>query len=184
MQLRISSGSLKNKRLNVPASARPVKERVKLSVFSIIGDDIKGKKVLDLFAGTGNLGFESISRGASHATFIEHDYEAIGTLLTHVKELSTNTIRLKDITTIEKSDATKYIANHEDNYDIIFVDPPYEVHIIHILKYIHDSIEQDGLIIYFHDTNYQYNIEEINDQLKIIESRKYGLTTVDFIKRT
>ncbi len=184
MQLRISSGFLKNKKLIVPQSAKPVKERVKLAVFSIIGDEIENKKILDLFSGTGNLGFESISRGSKSCMFIENDYEAIGALMKNIKNIANDNNEIRDKLSFEKSDATKYIANHDGYYDVVFVDPPYDMHIIHILKYIHESIKEDGLILYFHSTNYHYNLKNINSKLRIVETRKYGLTTVDFIKQT
>jgi len=183
MQLRISAGKMKNKRLTVSDSAKPVKERVKLAVFSVIGEKIKRANVLDLFAGSGNLGFESLSRGAMNCTFVDNNYDAIGAIRSNLKNVTNISYDKIENVKIEKSDATKYIANHDGYYDIIFIDPPYAIHIIHILKYIHESINEDGLIIYFHSSKYNYDISEINKDLKIEESRQYGLTTVDFIRK-
>lgn len=183
MILRISSGLLKNKKLTVAQKTKPVRERVKLAIFSILGDDIKDKSILDLFSGSGNLGFEAISRGASSATLVEEDYYAIEALQKNLKELITKDLPVNRIVNIEKSEATKYVANADEHYDIVFADPPYELTIIHILKYIDQIMNENGLMIYLHDTKYHYDLSEINKNLILMDTRSFGITTIDFIKK-
>ena len=76
--MRIISGKYKNRELKSPKSSatHPMSERARLSIFNMLGD-ISGKTVLDLFAGTGSLGLEALSRGAASATFVEKDYKAL-----------------------------------------------------------------------------------------------------------
>src|SRR3990167_11346950 len=111
MELRISAGKYKNRRLSVPASARPVRERIKLAIFSILGDDILNKDCLDLFSGSGNLGLEALSRGAKSCVFVDYDYNSIQSIIE-------NTAKLGIQAEIVKEDATKYVTNIHAHYDI------------------------------------------------------------------
>lgn len=179
--LRISTGKYKNKRLKSANNIRPVRERIKLAVFSILGDQIINAKCLDLFAGTGLLGFEALSRGAKCITLIDNNFDSI-------KILNANKDSLRDLEAFEKiavikDDVTKHIVNDDEHYDIVFLDPPYNQHIRHIIKYVHENLTRGGLIIYFHSAKDSEDFIEQNDKLKIIDTRRYGATTVDFISR-
>ncbi len=186
MELRISAGQYKNKKLKVPKSASPVRERVKLAVFSMLDDKINNSEVIDICAGTGNLGLEAISRGAKNATFVEEDFDAVAAIKDNIKsvlglEANPNKFHETDIAKLIKSDMTRFIANDSNRYDIVFWDPPYELPVKHALKYIHDLIKKDGIIVYFHATDSEINLAETNPALKVVDSREYGVTTVDFI---
>jgi 16S rRNA (guanine966-N2)-methyltransferase len=188
--VRITSGIYKNKRLKVPVSARPVRERIKLAVFSILEDyGIKDKFILDLFAGSGNLGFEALSRGASSCTFIDSDYESIKS----IKENATAIGLLIESEEIEeenkainiiKAESSKFIGKDTTHYDIIFMDPPYGAPVIHILKNVHKILKPSGIVVYFYGSKQSLNINEINVNLKTTDERSYGATKVDFIVKT
>jgi 16S rRNA (guanine966-N2)-methyltransferase len=186
MELRISAGTYKNKKLKVPESASPVRERIKLAVFSMLDDKIQNAECIDICAGSGNLGLEAISRGARNCIFIEENFDAVAAIKDNIKsvlglEANPNKFQDYDVAKLIKSDMVRHIANDSNQYDIVFWDPPYELPIKHALKYIHDLIRKDGIIIYFHATDSKIDISAINPALKVSDSREYGVTTVDFI---
>ncbi len=105
---------------------RPTSDRVRESLFNVLehGDfpDLDGARVLDLFAGTGALGFEALSRGADHVTFVEKGRVGQGIIRGNMKQLG-----CADRCALLTKDATKLGANAGDPYDICFLDPPYGV---------------------------------------------------------
>lgn len=184
MDLRISSGEYKNTKLKVADESRPVKEHVKLAVFSKISDLIEKADVLDLFAGSGNLGFEALSRGAKHVDMIEVSGNAQKAIQDNIKKLAENFSQNFDDTKISlfKKDAIDYVTNEYANYDVIFADPPYETPTNHLIKMIDNMMKKDSIFIYFHESTKKYDVSELNPNLKLLDSRKYGVTTVDFIQ--
>jgi 16S rRNA (guanine966-N2)-methyltransferase len=104
------------------ARVRPTAEAVRAALLDLLTKDLPGARVLDLFAGTGALGLEAISRGAASADFVEFRPASLHALRANVAAL-----RLRDRTRIFKRDALPFAgALAEDSYDIAFVDPPYE----------------------------------------------------------
>ncbi len=122
--MRIVTGKAKGKRLATLEgnATRPTGERVKEAVFSSIQFEIEGRRVLDLFAGSGQMGLEAMSRGASHATFIDSSAEAIAV----VKENATRTGFFADCHYLI-SDYRSFLrkARTREPFDLIFIDPPY-----------------------------------------------------------
>ena len=121
--MRIITGKAKGIRLKTleGEATRPTAERVKEAVFSMLQFDLEGRSVLDLFAGSGQLGLEAISRGASHAVLVDKSKEA-------VKIIQENAIKTKLALdcTIKNSDAMDYLRrNRDEKFDIVFLDPPY-----------------------------------------------------------
>lgn len=122
MSIRVIAGSAKGRRLKlVPGdTTRPVMDRVKESLFNIIGRDIYDARFLDLFAGTGSVGIEALSRGAEHATFVDLEKRAIDTIRENLK-ITNFTNRA----TITHSDAFSYIEQEPNLvYNFIYVAPP------------------------------------------------------------
>ncbi len=124
--MRIITGSAKGKRLLTldGDATRPTSERIKGAIFSSIQFDIEGRVVLDLFAGSGQMGLEALSRGASHATFIDSSREAMEI----VKKNAQNT-GFFDASHFLVSDARNYIRkmSGKARFDLVFVDPPYSM---------------------------------------------------------
>ena len=122
--LRIITGRLKGKKLYSleGEAARPTSDRIKGAMFSSIQFDIENRKVLDLFAGTGQLGLEALSRGASSVTFVDMEREAIDT----VKKNAT-LCGVFDRCRYSVADWRNYIrkASGRDKFDLVFIDPPY-----------------------------------------------------------
>lgn len=122
MPIRVIAGSAKGRRLKmVPGdSTRPVMDRVKEALFSILGRSIVDASILDLFAGTGSVGIEALSRGAAHVTFIDLDRRAIDTVRANL-ELT----RFTDRATVRRADALALVKGAPDrHYDLIYVAPP------------------------------------------------------------
>ena len=121
--MRIITGKAKGIKLNTleGIETRPTAERVKEAIFSMIQFDIEGRKVLDLFSGSGQMGLEAVSRGAAHAVMVDRSKNAI-----KIIESNAEKTHLKEQCTIINSDATDFIKRNKGNkFDIIFIDPPY-----------------------------------------------------------
>lgn len=100
---------------------RPTSARVKEAIFSMIQFDIEGRRVLDLYAGTGQMGIEALSRGAAEAVFVENGQAALAVIrdnLTHTK--------CADRATVVACDAIHYLKQKPQSFDIVFLDPPYQ----------------------------------------------------------
>ncbi len=120
--IRVIAGKAKGRKLGlVPGeSTRPVGARVKEAFFNIIGPDIEGSHFLDLFAGTGSVGIEALSRGASSATMVDSDRQAINTI---VKNLETTL--LKESAVVLQRDAFRFLEKfQEPGFDYVYVAPP------------------------------------------------------------
>lgn len=120
--MRIVAGEFKGRRLAGPAgrAARPTSDKVREALFSILGD-VSGQRVLDLFAGTGAVGLEAISRGASDVVLVERDRRMASVVDRNLSEiLGSDDKRAK----LVRGDALKYLASAEP-FDLVFVDPPY-----------------------------------------------------------
>lgn len=120
--MRVIAGAAGGIRLDVPKSeVRPTMDRVKAAIFSSLGTDIIGARVLDLFAGTGALGIEALSRGAASALFVEENSAA-------VKAIERNLARTKMEGHLRKQEVFAFLrsAQGRDPFRIIFADPPYE----------------------------------------------------------
>ena len=120
--MRVIAGSAGGIRLAVPRrGVRPTMDRVRAAIFSSLGDTIIGARVLDLFAGSGALGIEALSRGAASTVFVENDRQAA-----EVIERNLANTRLK--ARVRKQDVFDFVrqASNADKYRIIFADPPYE----------------------------------------------------------
>ena len=122
--MRIITGSAKGKKLvSLDGDAtRPTSERIKEAIFSSIQFDIEGRRVLDLFAGSGQMGLEALSRGAAKATFIDLSREAMDIVKQNAK-----TTGFFDVSHFLVSDWRNYIrkASGREQFDLIFIDPPY-----------------------------------------------------------
>ena len=120
--MRVIAGTAGGIRLDAPKTGvRPTMDRVKAAIFSSLGDEVIGARVLDLFAGSGALGVEALSRGAASALFVEENAAAIGAI-------ERNLARAKLEGQVRKQDVFAFLhsAQQRDPFGIIFADPPYE----------------------------------------------------------
>ena len=173
--MRVVGGYKKGQRLKVSRKGiRPTKSIVREAIFNIIRDRVQGAKILDIFAGSGALGIESLSRGAAHCVFIEKQ----------TKMLSENIARLllEDHAKIIRSDYRKGLMLIKDQrFDLIFLDPPYhENHLEKTLGLIcsNELLYKDGMIIVEHLPDITIGLPE---GMVIFKKKRYGDTEVTFI---
>jgi 16S rRNA (guanine966-N2)-methyltransferase len=119
--LRIIGGTWRGRKWRFPASAaiRPTPDRVRETLFNWLGTRTAGARVLDLFAGSGALGLEALSRGASHVTFVEQDEAAVRALRARLAEWQAGD------TSVERADALRYLTGEARPFDLLFLDPPF-----------------------------------------------------------
>jgi 16S rRNA (guanine966-N2)-methyltransferase len=118
--VRVIAGSAGGLQLAVPGhGVRPTMDRVKAAIFSSLGKRVAGARVLDLFAGTGGLGIEALSRGAASAFFVESNREA-------ARAIERNIASTRLTATVRRQDVFKFLRRAQGEFDIIFADPPYE----------------------------------------------------------
>lgn len=141
--MRVITGSARGRKLKTPENydIRPTTDNVKESVFNIIQFDIEGRRVLDLFAGTGQLGIECLSRGASSAVFVDQSREAVKIVKDNLKTCGLSG-------TVVQADALSFLRTC-GKFDIIFVDPPYDSDLYESVLNTVNSIDilSDGGII-------------------------------------
>ena len=145
--MRVITGKARGVVLKTPdgMATRPTTDRVKEALFSIIQFDIPGKKVLDLFGGTGQLGIEALSRGASSAVFVDAADTACKLIQENLKRT-----KLAENAKVVRSDYQEYLRRCREKFDIIFLDPPdAEVFLENSLNFISeiDILQSNGIIV-------------------------------------
>jgi 16S rRNA (guanine966-N2)-methyltransferase len=124
--MRIISGTSRGRKLATPRSLslRPTSDRVKESIFNILQDKVDGRVVLDLFAGTGNLGIEALSRGAKRAVFVEKGRHAIQLIQRNLAQLGFG--EKSEILEKDVNRAIGILKQRGECFDLVFMDPPYQ----------------------------------------------------------
>ena len=145
--MRVITGKARGVQLKTPDGmlTRPTTDRVKEALFSIINFDIPGAKVLDLFGGTGQLGIEALSRGAKSAVFVDAREDACKLIKENLKRT-----KMEQDSRVIRSDYADYLSRCREQFDIIFLDPPYaEVFLENALKRICEIVilQSYGLIV-------------------------------------
>ena len=145
--MRVIAGSAKGFKLNAPKglSTRPTADRVKEGLFSAIQFEIEGGQVLDLFAGSGQLAIEALSRGAKSAVLVDQDGEAVRVIRENLAKTG-----FSDRARVLRADYRQYLQSTSDRFDLIFLDPPYaEKDLENALNLISeiDILRENGIII-------------------------------------
>lgn len=180
--MRVIAGTAKGTKLNSidDISTRPTLDRVKEPLFSIIQNNIVESNVLDLFAGSGALGIESLSRGAKHCTFCDKSYKSIQMLKENIQK-----VRMQEKSTILNVDYKKCLEEQKEKFDIIFIDPPYKMDIaIDSVKRIIELelLAKDGIIIIETDEEERERKELEKIDLELYDVRKYGRVKLLFLR--
>ena len=121
--MRVISGTARGRRLKElqGRDTRPTTDKVKESIFNIIQFDIEGRRALDLFGGTGQLGIEALSRGAARCTFLDQRKEAVALIRENLK-----TTGLSERAAVLQGDAISFLTTCREKFDLVFLDPPYQ----------------------------------------------------------
>ena len=177
--MRVISGSARGSKLFCPEgpAIRPTHDRVKEALFSMLGMQVARASVLDLFAGTGALGIEALSRGASSAVFVDVSPASL-----KVVEDNLNKTHLDESATLINSDFSTYLANTNEKFDLIFIDPPYsKAFLLPALKTIAQRklLNENGIIYCETDTEPP---AELTDWFCVHRDKKYGRARILLLK--
>ena len=179
--MRIISGSSKGRVLARPKgqAIRPTSDRVKESIFNILRDELEGKMVLDLFAGTGNLGIEALSRGAKKTIFVEKGRQALRIIQRNLTQFG-----FEERSEIIPKDANRAIGilkQRGESFDLILMDPPYEKGLIKrtLMKLDSNPIyHKDSILIIEHDRR---EILPHTMDWNLFRERQFGDTVISFL---
>jgi 16S rRNA (guanine966-N2)-methyltransferase len=181
--MRITSGTARGLPLQSPKTdLRPSMDRLRSALFSMVGQDLDGIRVLDLFAGTGSLGIEALSRGAEHAMFIEADPTAVECIKQNLTKA-----KLDDRAQVIRSDVFAFLASPVARVHLILADPPYLKTLgEHDLaaKLLLDTrlpkhLRDKGVLVIEHNPHYPPSNPAVWD---LIDSRSYGKSALSFFR--
>lgn len=183
--MRIIAGEFRGRKLLPPASevTRPITDRAKQSLFDILAPLIDGAIVYDCFAGTGSMGLESASRGASHVTFFEREPSAVKRLKQNIQTLGVGAI-----TKVISGDLFSWFAQKKaegGRADLVFFDPPYRF--VHeradsiqkvICNIVENHLSDTGTVIFRHDSADHLEL----DELTRYDQREYGQMMIELLR--
>jgi 16S rRNA (guanine966-N2)-methyltransferase len=182
--MRVIAGLFKSRTIRAPRGdeVRPTSDRVRESLFSILGGEIDGSSVLDLFAGAGTLGIEAISRGAEFVTFVEISSKVVGILKANLESLG-----IEDRTAVFAGDVFKTLeelSRRQARFGVVFIDPPYSRGIAQrAVGALARSgvVREGGTVVVEHES--RGPLLEEYDGLKLSRRAKFGETAVSIYRR-
>ena len=173
--MRIISGKYKGKNLIIPKGlpVRPTTDYAKESLFNILNNTISFRElnILELFAGTGNIGFEFMSRGAKSITSVDLDFKCIQFIKKMNKEIGIEG-------RVIRSEAFRFVKSNKDKYNLIYADPPYEIDNLLLLPdLIFDKglLQEEGLLIIEHKKEIDFRLAK-----NYTSTRQYGKVNFSF----
>ena len=176
-KLRVAGGEARGRRLKTPKGIRPTQGIVKEAMFNLVGPAIDGVYVLDLFAGSGAIGIEALSRGASGVTFVDHEPRGLAILRQNLEVLD-----LKSLAQVVRADVVRWLESSPDRLkqaEYVFMDPPYEDPILdRALKAI-DRVVTAATVIVEHSRRSEL---PALTRMHVDRQRKYGDTMVSVLR--
>lgn len=178
--MRIIAGSARSRTIEAPAGrdTRPTLDRVRENLFNILQHRVYHARVLDLFAGSGALSLEAISRGATSAVMVDHDRAAIA-----CERKNTETLRFGDQVRIEKAEwqqAVSKLTVEKAQFDLIFLDPPYAMNdLTAVTEAIKPLTAEETLLVVEHQSGHPALIA---DDWALVDSRKYGYVGISMYR--
>ena len=177
----VISGSARGLKLISPdgIKTRPTLDRVKEALFSMLYPYLNGSLILDLFAGSGALGIEALSRGADKSYFIDNSNEAITCINSNITAAKFN-----ENSVVVKTDAIEFLKNSKQKFDIIFLDPPYAEGLYEVaIKMISENqiLKSDGLIVIEQDLELE-PIKNFDQAFEVFKEKKYGRVGITVLK--
>ena len=180
--MRVVSGEAKGRRLKTPLGnrIRPTADRVKETLFDILGDRVQDARVLDLFAGTGQVGIEALSRGAEAAVFVERGAAALRTIRENLEHTG-----LAELAQVVRADVLAFLARETEPFDYVYIAPPQYKGIwatsLHALDGRPGWLADDGwAIAQIHPKEYE---ELLLEHLYLFDQRQYGGVMLCFYGR-
>lgn len=179
--MQITGGFLKGRKLYCPPKdldlIRPLRTRIRKALFDILGQDLPDFKVLDLFAGTGALGIEAISRGASFAVFVDNSPISISIIKKNLKKF--NLLDRAQVFKLELPRGLKILSKKFHNFfDLVFITPPYEKGLaLKTMKNFPENLLKKSVLIIVEERTGIELPEKINN-FNLLQKRHYGETTL------
>ena len=175
--MRVVAGVARGMPLSAPRGdrTRPITDRVKETLFAILGERVPGSRVLDLYAGSGAIGIEALSRGAEHADFVERDRAALAAIRANVERTG-----LAAGATVHGSDVERFLARASGPWNIAILDPPYEVRaIVSPLRAVVPSLAPGASVVIKHF--WRVEAPEV-EGLDVTRQRRFGETMLTFLE--
>jgi 16S rRNA (guanine966-N2)-methyltransferase len=172
-KLRVSGGEAKGRRLKAPKNIRPTQGMVKQALFNIVGPHIEGAVVLDLFAGSGAIGIEALSRGASGVTFVDREPRGLAILRQNLEALG-----LEERALVVRGDVVRWLEASADavkGADFVFLDPPYDDVVLDRALKVLDVEVSDATVLAEHSRRQEV---PTLTRLHVDRQRRYGDTIV------
>lgn len=175
--MRIDSGKLKGRRLieNKYKHIRPTTDKVRQAMFVKLQFFLPGKRVLDLFSGTGAMGLEAYSRGAEDVVFVDTDYRSVALTKANLKNVS---VSLK----VVKCDALIFLDACKEKFDLIIVDPPYKSGLYEkVLEKIekNDLLSDEGIVVCEHSKDDTFAFQHF----QLMDEKTYGDTVLTYLTK-
>lgn len=178
--MRVIAGTAGGLSLVAPrgGDTRPITDRVKETLFAILGARVPGARVLDLYAGSGAIGIEALSRGAAHATFVERGRDAVAALRTNLERTG-----LAGAATVVAGDVERFLASHDgDAWDLAILDPPYTARaMVPALLTLRSRVADGALVVLKHHWRSETPVVE---GLTVARQRRFGETMLTFLEAT
>ena len=176
--MKILTGKFRGKNFYMPANVRPSQNILRKAIFDILGHDLEGLRVLELFAGSGAVGLEALSLGAKEAVFVDHDPKCIEVIEKNVNLLFPEGYDSDQEWEIAPTDAflaIKQLSNKNSKFDIIFLDPPYLKELakkILNLLLAYDIVHANSFLVVQHDI--RELLPDISQKFNLIKRKNYG----------
>ena len=178
--MRIIAGSARSRTILAPEGrdTRPTLDRVRENLFNILMRRVPEARVLDLFAGSGALSMEALSRGAAHATLVDIDRAAIRCIQQNITAL-----RFTEETRVLPSDwkaAVTLLKQEGAKFDLVFLDPPYKMHdLTEVSQALIPLLAEDALVVVEHEVR---TMPALSEGFDMTDTRKYGIVGVSFFR--
>lgn len=178
--MRITTGKYHNRKLFMPKGIRPTQDKVRKAIFDILGD-VEGLSFLELYAGSGAVGFEALSRGVRQLTMVECSHNSVLAIKKNIALLNASSCNLYYL---EADKAIKLLARDKKSFDIVFLDPPYHEgmakKILHTLEG-YDILAPNGLIVAQHPKTEL--LSEPSPKFSLLKEAKYGDTWLSIFRK-
>jgi 16S rRNA (guanine(966)-N(2))-methyltransferase RsmD len=176
-RLRVGGGDARGRRLKAPKGIRPTQGMVKAAIFNIVGSGIEGAHVLDLFAGSGAIGIEALSRGAAEVTFVDKEPRGLAILRQNLDALE-----LKERARVVRGDVVRWLESSPAEVGragLVFLDPPYEDVVLDRALLVLDQVLTDAIVVAEHSRRQE--LPQLS-RLQVDRQRRYGDTMVTVLR--